>query len=189
MIELFTSNGARDFRQRYEGTVGWVIGESGKKTLVNVESVRDRQVLLKDVFGFDYSVSPNGATQFEFQQVEAGWYPYKDSAAYLYRVPARQYQRGISANNTAILTFDSRGRLSPINVDLAALAEIFSGSKSKFVWNKNFCLSPTNILYVHKTEIGKLGTDGSIILSSDLFLQEALDVVRRNSLPYKVSHE
>ena len=47
MIELFTSTGARDFRQRYEGTVGWVIGESGKKTLVNVESVRDRQVLLK----------------------------------------------------------------------------------------------------------------------------------------------
>lgn len=189
MIDLFTSSGARDFRQRYEGTVGWVIGESGKKTLVSVESVRDRQVLLKDAFGFDYSVAPNGTTQFEFQQVDAGWYPYKDSAAYLYRVPARQYQRGISANNTVILTFDAKGRLFQTNVDLPTLSEIFSGNKSKFVWNKNFCLSPTNILYVHKTEIGKLGKDGTIMLNSDLFLQEALDVVRRNSLPYKVSHE
>jgi hypothetical protein len=189
MIELFTSSGARDFRQRYEGTVGWVIGASGKKTLVNVESVRDRQVTLKDALGFDYTVAPNGTTVFEFQQVEAGWYPYKDTAAYMYRVPARQYQRGVSAGNTRIVSFTPNGLLNDINVNLETLAEIFSGKSSPLVWNRNFCLSPTGELYVHRTKIGATDKTGTIILSSDLFYQEALDVVRRNALSYKVSHE
>lgn len=189
MITEFDPRTARDFRQQFEGTVGWVITPSKRELLVVVESVNDRRVVLRDVKGFDYTVAANSGVAFKFQQVNAGWYPYKDTAAYMWRVPARQWQRGISSSNTRISQLDDHGRATELSVDLTTLAELLVEAKSPCVLSNNFYLSPTGFLFVHREKIGVLDkATGNIALSSDMFVQEINDIIRRKSLPYKASY-
>ena len=51
MITEFDPAHARDFRQQFEGTVGWVITPSKRELLVVVERVNDRRVVLRDAKG------------------------------------------------------------------------------------------------------------------------------------------
>lgn len=190
MITEFDPSTARDFRQRYEGTIGWVITPSKRELLVVVENVNDRRVILRDVMGFDYTITANSGVAFKFQQIQAGWYPYKDSAAYMWRVPAsRNWQRGISSNNTRIVQLDDHGRASDLPVDLTTLAELLVGTQSPCVLSSNFYLAPSGSLFVHREKIGVLDkATGNIKLNSEMFVQEINDIIRRKSLPYKASY-
>lgn len=189
MITTFSSSSARDFRQQFEGTIGWVIPESKRELMVYVESVNDRRVALRDINGFDYQITDNSGIAFRFQQVDSGWYPYKDAAAYMWRVPARQWSRGVSSNNTRIVYLRENGTFDNLPVDITTLSELYSGKKVKGLISKHLYISLQGGVFMHRQLIGKVNEKlATISLSNDLFLQEVIDIVRRNSLSYKVSH-
>lgn len=189
MITKFDPRTARDFRQQFEGTIGWVIPESKRELMVYVENVNDRRVLVRDVNGFDYSIVGDADLSFRFQQVDAGWYPYKNTAAYMWRVPARQWSRGVNSNNTRINYMDESGRFGELSPDIATMTEMYSGAKVPGLIDKHFYISPQGVLYLHRDSIGKFNKNtGTIILDSNIFMQEINDIIRRNSLSYKVAH-
>jgi hypothetical protein len=125
MFEKFMSENAADFRQRYEGTYGFYRGEDGKKLLAKLVSIRDTVSFL-DSRGMAYSLRPNETDNigFEFLPPKSGYHNTPKGTLLVTRVPARQFQRGISGKNVTITLLSEVG-LSAVRVDFPMLEAIF----------------------------------------------------------------
>jgi hypothetical protein len=203
MIDTLTSENHRDFVARYQGTVGWYLGDKDKKILVNVARVHDNRVMFKDVAGVEYFANANSDIKFEFIPVDRGFFNAKGGLVYMERIPARQWHRGICSNNTKMWACNpgfAEGFL-PCGVNVATLHNVFvEGPPVSRRWvehridpkkyssvalSKHFAFIGEKF-YFCRTQVGTY-RDNKIKLDNDLVFQEVCDVVKRNNLQVEVT--
>ena len=151
-----------------------------------------------DVDGYGFSVNADAGVEFEFIPVDRGFYNTEDDTFFLYRVPARQWLRGISETNTVAQYFHGSDLSSEI-VDIHLLHKVFvqgidvhtafkkwrNLSQHAVGLSKQFAIAGTTVYFFNK-EIGKV-KDGCIILDNNIVAQELQDVIRRNGFDMEVS--
>jgi len=193
MRDSLTIYNRDDFRQRYKGSFGFLPTERGR-TLVYIKEVAvDKVSFITDKGGPTYYANAGAAVEFEFIPVTRSWYDLGDGAALLFRVPARQYCRGINSSNTECYLPGEFGDLSPVNLSLEilnkvlsypdpSLADYINGVKTYYVLGRSFCIAG-GTLYFFRQPIGTVvGT--AITLENVLVRQELMDTIRRKSLPF-----
>lgn len=191
MKESLTTDNAADFRQRYNGTIGWLTDDHGEKVLVHVTNVDTERVKFLDVSGTAYYANANKGVEFEFLPVKRAWYNTDESPVYLERVPARQFRRGIHRENT--LCYRMYDGLTPANIDIKVIHEINQPTSrvlkqgSAFALSSVFAVDALSRLYCFTGQIGVVDfAKKQITLSSDLFMQEVRDCVQRNKYDFAV---
>ena len=202
MFAKYTSAGAADFKQRYEGTIGW-LHRGGKKHLVLVTQVTGVRVTFTDKDGTEYFANDNAeGVEFEFLPVTRGWKNGLHSAWYMHRRPAKQYQRGMSSGNTEVFKLSKNGAaLQKALVDLSAIDEvsvysstdpldIFKDSAKRKVpygvaINRHFAVVPNGPVYFYDRLIGSVN-DGRVHLGYKNLQQELSDVIRRGNIPLEI---
>lgn len=199
MLDSLTSNNWRDFRQRYVGTYGFFPTESGKKILVKVADAGQQQTTFIDKDHVIYHTYANKGTLLEFIQVERGWYNTPEGAVLLSRIPARQWQRGISDANTAM--FVCKNTIIKRGLDFTTLDNIFSHPISlqdalvnrhtkkvvSVALNKRFAVSGSDTLYLYQRIVGQFSIKNqSIEIHDPLFKQEIQDMNVRLGFFYQI---
>ena len=194
MKAQFTSDGSRDFRQRYEGTFGFHTTESKKRLLVRIISVNEEEMKFEDKGRSEYVAYSDHGTEFEFLSPVKRMFDHRGKLSLIFRRPARQYQRGISQANTQILTISTGAVLAPTfqNLTCAFADEGFNGAKFK-LWEKGerdeIVLSPMlgvagKRVFLYNVDIGTV--EERTFKVAGLFLQEVKDCVRDCGIDYKV---
>lgn len=195
MIDTPTTANLQDFKQRYSGVLGWYISEEDKsKILVTVSNVSNERVTFRDQHGGTYYAFVNGGVRFEFLPVEKSWRNTEDACFFLYRIPARQWKRGICADNTSITSASTL--LGMWNTDgertwADRIFKIFSFNNTyreevlKFLEGKRttVAISPhfailSNHIFLHNINIGTY-KNNVITLTDGMLLQELTDTIRR----------
>jgi len=205
MIDSPTSSNVNDFKQRYQNVIGWYIdNESGKKILVRVHAVGPERVTFVDQAQHTYYAVVDGGVKFEFLPVEKAWRNTADQSYYVHRIPARQYRRGISEENTIC---SSLGFMeTAYGDDLNWTKRIFSAYSypqeykkevDRFLADKrpngvaispHFAIGKRQVFF-NNLVIGSYSTTAKDIKLSEVGLiveQELRDCIRRNNYPFIV---
>lgn len=189
MIDSLTSFNHRDFSARYRGTFGWYMKDDHERVLAFIAEVADNQVVFQDVHGMNYHAYANKGSKFEFLPVTKGWFYGRDGRMFLFsRRPARQWHRGICANNTMIYRVLPEGTLHGSEVTITLLDNVFNcdekelyryDEKKNCLLSKQFAILNNN-LYLYDRLIGVV-SDGIAKLNEEakMLKQELLDVVNR----------
>jgi hypothetical protein len=200
MKDSLTLYNRDDFRQRYKGSFGF-LSNNGVRTLVHISEVSAKSVAFKtDTDGLNYYANAGAGVDFEFLPVTRSWYDLGDKPALLFRVPARQYCRGISSGNTSCLIPGLWGLDSvPLTLEILSkvfvtpavttLAQFLAKEKNYFLLGRAFCIHE-NKLYFFSKAIGAYA-DGVITITNPLVYQELIDVIARQQYPFtvKVDHD
>jgi len=198
MFEKFLSGEQENFRQRYEGTYGY-FKHGTKRTLCILTGISSRQVDFQDKDGIKYNlnVDAEGDIGFEFIPPESGWYnTLQYGPLFVKRIPARQFQRGLSSRNTTVSRLD--GTLRKMPVDFSTLVPIYQDELpidkafkhmvkkgTGIALNSMFAIDLKGFLYCYDSLIasGKFTDDfvwkGTI---PDLFKVELLDAFKRANI-------
>lgn len=117
------------------------------------------------------------------------FFMHEGNAHLLYRIPARQYKRGICRENTAVLRltgvgeFENIGQMSWAVLNSYINKQDFSGfdltgNKSSYAVNSRMAVCAAGIIYVDKIRIGMLEHKAKkITLKNDLFAKDVLNAV------------
>lgn len=192
MREEFTSGGARDFQQRYQGTYGWYSNE-GKRLLVSLDHVGNGVVVFTGPNKEKYSANADQGIGFEFLPVERGLHNVDDDMFYMQRKVAKMYKRGICPENTQLYSFSMRDYMRiqhntlekvfvppKVEVEVARWAE---GKRTNVAFSNQFGVYD-NKVYLYNQEIGTV--DKKKFTVQKLFAQEIKDIVRDFGLSYTV---
>lgn len=196
MKASLTRNNHRDFQQRHQGTYGFLLVEN-KRILVNVTRVSSDRVDFVDVDKTPYHVFADGGVDFEFIPVRRGWVNGAAHPYYFARVPARQYQRGISHNNTEGLYLSAAGA-GPVEISFSALddaitktisyeeayAKYLKGERDAVALSKHFAMTPL-VFYFYNRSVGTIKND-ALILSEPMLAQEISDVFRKHDITKRI---
>lgn len=198
MLDSLTSYNAADFRQRYQGTFGLYPTSKGK-ILVLVRKVDSKRVMFTDAENTEYFANVDAGVSFEFLPVARGWHNGKKGAVMLQRVPARQWQRGISESNTVALLppEHNKGGLKLVSPSFDtldcvvnpyplpyAINEKLTKTRDSVAISKHFCLSGDSLYFFDKI-IGSC-EGSSIHVTYSPIIQELSDTIRRSSLPFNI---
>lgn len=199
MIDSLTSENHRDFGARYKGTWGYYISDLNGKTLVKVVNVSHEEVLFCDIEGNTYKGFVDKGMLFDFIPVNKGYFNAPECVYWFERVAARQWQRGISLNNTAVSIFN--GDIFQVAKLETAINAVFNpknhiasvkdsweayknNSKYAVALSKHFAIGAYKV-YFYKQPIGNI--KGNVIfLDNDIVVQELNDSIVRNALNIKV---
>lgn len=203
MLDSLTSHNVRDFSARYAGTWGFYVSDTKEKILVYVSQVTEERVSFKDTKGGTFFGLVDKGMMFEFIPVSRGFFNANNGKAtfLLQRVPARQWQRGISSQNTKVFTLFPGGELKSVSVD-GAIPLIFDGEqvyktpiqeqvdhliKMNHVaaLSRHFAIADDVFMFFN-VPVGKVNNK-KIVLDVSTIYQEVSDVVRRNRLHYEVT--
>jgi len=197
MIDTPTTANLQDFKQRYSGVLGWYISEEDKsKILVTVASVGNERVAFRDQHGGTYYAIVNGGCRFEFLPVEKSWRNTEDTCFFLSRIPARQWKRGICADNTSITYAETllgewarneenwQIRIFRIfsfnNTYKEEVLKFLEGKRSVVAVSPHFAILRDKV-FLHNICIGDY-KNKVITLHSDMLLQELTDTLRRTGI-------
>lgn len=125
------------------------------------------------------------APEVEFILPKKGWFNTKHGATLLFRVPARQYRRGVCDDNTSILSLlgDS---FNPQSVSVETLHDYIQKPKfggfgmqlRSYAVSKRLAVSTTGKIYVDKISIGTINYDAATIQALPLFHSELEQVLK-----------
>lgn len=195
MIATPTGSNIGDFKQRYQGVVGFLRPKDKAPTLVFVYNVSSSRVTFKDQNNHEYYANVDSGVEFEFIPTQRAWYNTSKGTFYLQRVPARQWRRGICPDNTAFQQlYDDMMGLSEEdwkNVAFLVMGNTVSykegvinylnGQQRTCALSKHFAMGPSRV-YFCNLFVGQ--RDGSkIILKEEygMLYQELSDVCKRNN--------
>lgn len=192
MKDSLTHENWRDFGPRYVDTYAFYQTSPEKKpTLVYITNSDEHSVSFQMTKGgFEYNAKRDSGTFFEFIQVDKQWVLGRSGKPYLMqRVPARQWRRGISRNNTSILSYNPKMGLDMEGVNFSTLGDIYCNEAKKEVCefadvlSKHFLAVYDGPLLFYREPVGKVITKDTrriIQLPSDsMVTQEVVDVLRR----------
>lgn len=178
-LEEFTSNGWRDFSQRYLGVFGYF-----KDMLVQVSDVTEDTTSFINVNNIKYYANADTGVVFKFIPVTKKLFFFDGKLLLAQRVPARQYKRGIYQQNTSV-------RGVPYGEQYEVSFEMLEAYNNNKIANSNvhilndmFALYGSSI-YLYNQRIGGV-IDDTIYLDTPLFRQEVVDALRANNLPMGV---
>ena len=181
-LEEFTSNGWRDFSQRYLGVFGYF-----KDLLVQVSDVTELRTNFVSKSGVTYHANADTGVVFKFVPVTKRLFYFDDQLVLAQRVPARQYKRGVHAQNTSVRGVRF-GEVYEVSFDLL---EAYTNNKNNngdvHILNDMFALYMGGV-YLYNQRIGTLIKD-KIQLTTPLFKQEVIDALRINDVKMSVEVE
>jgi hypothetical protein len=195
MIEEFKSDTLADFRQRYQGCYGWFEKSPEQRILVVLDSV-DFALKFRDKTGMVFSANPDKGNKFSFLPVEKGVHWAGGRVVLCNRIPARQYRRGICADNTSIYQLTTTHTLHP-SFDLLetifgedenqSIDEFRTAYKGNVVLDKMFSIVDNRVyLYAHLLGV-YTPEKQAITLNQTIFFQEIYDTVTRNKLDLEIT--
>lgn len=204
MLDSLTSHNVRDFNSRYSGTWGFYIKDNKEKVLVYVSKVTDERVTFKDTQGGVFFGLVDKGMMFEFIPVTRGFFNAGDTKGtfLLQRIPARQWQRGISGSNTKAHMLLATSELKSVPID-AVIPLVFEGEQKQktptqeqvdhllekhgaAALSRHFAISGEDFWFF-QTRVGKIINKKKIVLDVPTIYQEVSDLVRRNRLHYEVT--
>ena len=202
MLDTLTTDNFEDFRTRYRGTYGWLCHNDSEK-LTYIRDVQPNRVVFDTMDDTEFWAHANARVMFKFLPITRGWFQTSTGPILLMRVAVRQYQRGISSNNTQTTAFlaDGRIRHMPTLLNLKNLFDIFNptkeqqpftpGTRAAQVLSKHFALGPLieghRALYLYDSQIGALNqVSNTLKLANPTVTQEVSDLITRNNLPFKI---
>lgn len=198
MLDSFKNHSPDDFRKRYKGTYGFFLKDSSKKEIVFIDDVSTSQVTFSTKENRGYFCFKDSDAVFEFIPPTRGWYY---DAGYgrevlIQRVPATQWQRGLSRNNSTCyyLTKDSRWANSPLG--FTTIEALITPHKSpdinlikvgcNAILSRSFAIVNATVWF-YSLSAGKYSkADNAIILESGLIAQEITDCLKRQNLDIMV---
>jgi len=196
MLDTLTSRNGPDFTRRYQGTFGY-FPVKDKSLLIQIDRVTGTNVNFIDRDGYKYNAVVDSGVNFEFLQIDKGWYNNSEgSPIFFSRIPARQWQRGISGANTSCLTFTGTKSLMKIAVNFQTLDCLQNDYKSfidayrvnkisSVALNKYFAVDTCQQLWLFDLLVGTIKNDLVTLIYPE-FKQEVIDCITRNKLPYVV---
>lgn len=202
MIESPGRDNISDFKQRYQGVIGWFVRDNGTKVPVIVSYVSSSKVTFKDAKDGEYFANLDAGVKFEFLPCQRAWINTDEGPLLLQRIPARQFKRGVCSDNTSIHQLLSSGpyptggawsstafKALAETVDYATAVDAFLQAKCPSVaLSKHFAVGPDDSVWFYSIKIGTFNRkENKVSLSSSLVLQEFSDMVRRNNYTFKVS--
>lgn len=199
MLDTPTVRGIRDFSQRYNHTFGWLIQEN-KKNLVYISEIKDTQVSFQTTDETVWYANCDANVMFEFIPVVRGFKPTTKGIFFLHRIPARQWQRGISTSNTGIFKLTTGWVSIPLNLESMgdvfektisyeeSLGKFFKNPKTSAALNQFFAFC-NGYIYFNQSVIGKY--DGTKIKLNPLcpVIQEFTDGLKRAEVIEKFTIE
>lgn len=195
-----TSENYRDIEKYYKGCYVKYPEYFGDK-LFHVQRVTDSNITgyhQNDETGeeepYEYALYPEnyeGARSInaEFILPRKSYFMVKGFAHLLFRLPARQYKKGISDENTAIVRLDGQGGFTSVGIDWDILkAYVNKPSFAKFDLTRtqmSYALSPRiacclgGNLFVDRVKIGIFhAKEQKIVLKNAMFLDEVQTLVK-----------
>lgn len=200
MIATPTGRNIGDFKQRYQGVVGFLRPAGRDRTLVFVYNVSSSKVTFRDHNNHEYYANVDSGVEFEFIPTQRAWYNTSNGTYYLQRVPARQWRRGICADNTAFIQLhkdtigqcDEDWKMVAFNVMGNTLSypdgvtAYLKGERPTCALSKHFALGQS-VVYFCNLQVGTY-SNRIITLKEEygMLLQELSDVCKRNNFPFTV---
>jgi len=199
MYDTLKSATYEDFKQRYQGCYGWLCYDE-KETMVVITSVKRDRVTFNTKTGSDFFAFADQDVTFKFLPIRRGWYKTGTGVVLLERVPARQYNRGISAANTSCKYVPfGYNVLKARNLGVELLEDVFNEDKQKLeytsgvcVLSKFFCFgyrhgADSRTLYFLDAPVG-LETGGVVVFDKNWkhIKQEFQDMVIRQGLSQNI---
>lgn len=136
------------------------------------------------------------APEIEFILPKKSYFNTPTGACLLYRIPARQYRKGVCMDNTAIVKLAIDGSFAPqdISFDLLnlyvgkqAFAK-FGEQSMSYAVSRRMAVSPAGQLFLDKTRIGSINYDNrTIMVNQQMFVPEVEQVVRANKQSFTVA--
>jgi hypothetical protein len=190
MKDTCTPSTSKDFRARYQGTIGCLVKNEKEREFVWIDKVDDYAVSFKNKAGHPFQAMNGKGVEFEFTQVPHGWFNTSMGPVHISRIPARQWQRGIADANTKVLD----DTLHRIKLDLQLVEEALTCTYTykgtlPYALSRWFCISKDNKLYFRDIPIGTVEGDSLLVDKSCNVLQELGDLVRREKLPFTIKVE
>lgn len=198
MKDSLTSFNREDFRQRYKGCFGFLLHE-GQRKLVYIKEVGNGQVtFITSSKGPEFYALANENVEFEFLPIQRSWYNLGTHPGLLFRIPAKQYHRGISSNNTAFYVPTKDGYVSAQHLSLEVLSKVFpcplpnnsvkffKGEQDHLVLNRAFCITGSHLYFFAEVAGTYNSATRTIKLRLPIVHQELLDTIRRQQLPISV---
>ncbi len=195
MREGFFTHNARDFRQRYNNSWGYFTTPSNKKLLVLMNGIGDKQADFSDEDGVSFHALVDQGVEFEFIPVTKKLFVYNDTLYYIRRRPARMWARGVNNQNTMLNIVSAKeGVYTDQGLTFAHIRAAFE--KESFdplqIGKKAYTLSSTfgvseDVLFVYNEKIGTVEGE-NITLTTPIFRQEILDIIRKQGLTFKVAN-
>jgi hypothetical protein len=196
MKEQFTSDGYKDFRQRYEGTFGYYTTETNKRLLVQVTEVNPVEMKFVDRNRGDYVALSDKGHVFEFVAPVKRLFDMRGRVALIIRKPAKQYQRGISASNTQVVLLDTGTVLAPSFNNLSCaftddgfnkqkFAEYVDGKREQVVLSRMIALVRDDV-FLYNAIVGTVDRQTKTFKCAPMFKQEVSDCVRDLALDFNV---
>jgi hypothetical protein len=203
MLDTLTSHNIRDFNARYNHTWGFLVQDNGLKKLVWVSKVTEERVSFNDSAGNKFFGLVDKGMMFEFIPITRGLfnvsYGPSNGVILLQRVAARQWQRGISANNTRAYILAGGAFIQhPLDT---VIPKIFEGGQTNaklsadmvdhilakgegVALSRHFAVMQDKMFFFN-IEVGTV-KDKKITLTHPTLSQEINDMLRRNKYNLQV---
>lgn len=200
---IFTPSVSDDINRYYKNTYV-KFKETGEK-LFYIKSVSNSIVTGMDEEGnaFELWLSEEHPYEVDFSLPRKSYFQYKDRALILERIPAKQYQRGVSEANTKMYGLGREGQWQNFGINFETLGAFVT--KQKFFsleevlkaekGMKSMALSPRFavslgdlVVYVDTFAVAKLSKKGkALIILQKLFSNELSEFAKTSNL--KVVYE
>lgn len=194
MLDTLKSATYRDFSQRYRGTFGWLVSKD-KDVPVLIREVSDTVVTFQGLNGEEYFAYADKDVMFKFLPLKRRITLGSDGNLYaISRHPARQYRRGVCADNTHVNQLTAGGPINRI-VDVSTINTIILGEAAKpapgtVKLSDQFAIVGT-MLYLYEYMIGTVVSNSDIMVDKKYlsFVQELRDAIRNGSFKYRILND
>lgn len=185
---IFNSSSHEDINRYYKNT--YVKFKETGDTLYYIRSVNSEVVRGTDASGTEFELWLSDEHPYEVDYIlpNKSYFQYKKRACLLVRVPAKQYQRGLSANNTRVNSLTKTGSIQQIELNFDVLTEFVNKqafpSITKAILNKaketSIVLAPrfayvpdTRGIYADTSLVAEVRPDDKlIVVRHPIFLPE-----------------
>ena len=203
----FCSENSKDIQKYFQGAFvkfpgmagvfgdGAVAAEAGD-IIHTVEQVTSSYIKGKRIEGNDavpyefclYSEAEVVPPEVEFILPKKSYYNGPSGALMLFRIPARQYKRGVCSDNTAIVQLQSAGTFEPYPLTVITLTEYVGKQAYKrfeahklpsYAVTRRIGVAANGHVFMDRVKIGTIDyTTNTIKLGRDLFVPEVQKALR-----------
>lgn len=142
-----------------------------------------------------YQLPFGEGVEIDFVLPKKSYFNYKGRALFLYRIPARQYRKGITTENTSVMGLGEKGGWNPTIPDFDMLTAYvnkqlflpFGTNAKSYAVAARMAVTKCGYLYIDKVRIGTVDMKKKEIMVRDqLFVHEVEKVLQVHSQSFKV---
>lgn len=182
---IFNKENYHDIVKYYTGNIIKLPKETGDRLWL-ITNINSNEVSMTDCDGFNIYLDLNDSYEVDFPLPGRAVYQSGDKACFLFRKPAKQYNRGIHNQNTGILALDFKGSWHTVPIHINTLQQfvdkpcyqtltpdLLDSPLFSIALNQYFSVCKLGHLFCLNKQIGDIILkDQKVILYNSLFLPE-----------------